>query len=300
MSTGLIFDIKRYSVHDGPGIRTTVFLKGCPLTCWWCHNPESRDPAPVLHFDAERCLGCHACVAACPEGAAIALEGSSSTDLDRCVVAGACAEACPSEARQIVGRRYTPEEVVAEVVRDRVFFDESGGGVTFSGGEPLLQWSFLLETLELCGRQGLHRAVDTTGASSPDVLMKVARHTDLFLYDLKVMDPARHREVTGTPLRTITNNLVRLLSAGARVWIRIPLVPGVSDGDNLDHAATFLEGLDGVEAVHLLPFHPPARDKHRRFGVDWRLPDDLALPDGYAEEAAHRLRRHGLNVVVGG
>jgi pyruvate formate lyase activating enzyme len=300
MATGLIFDIKRYSVHDGPGIRTTVFFKGCPLECWWCHNPESRDPDPLLYYDAEKCLGCHDCVAVCPEGAVGSTTGGSTTDTARCVGHGACAAACPTEARQLIGRRYTVEDLVHEIARDQVFYEESGGGVTFSGGEPLLQWEFLLEVLKACGELGIHRTVDTTGVATPEVLLAIAEEAELFLYDIKVMDPAVHKDATGVHIRPILNNLVRLLASGARVRIRIPLVPGITDGDNVEQVATFLLSLDGLDGVHLLPYHAPARDKHLKFGVPWQLPDDLAMPPGQAEVVAQRMRSQGLSVTVGG
>jgi pyruvate formate lyase activating enzyme len=300
MRTGLIFDIKKYSVHDGPGIRTTVFFKGCPLTCWWCHNPESRDPQPLLHYDAAKCLACHDCVAVCPEGAVSATPDGSLTDATRCTGQGRCAEACPSEARQLIGRRYTVAQIMAEIEKDHVFYDESGGGVTFSGGEPLLQWAFLLDVLRACGARGIHRTVDTTGVASPDVLLEVAAETDLFLYDIKTMDPELHREATGVPLRPILNNLQRLLSAGARVRVRVPLIPGISDGDNIDRTGSFLSELAGVEGVHLLPYHAPARNKHLKFGIPWLLPDDLAMPPEHVAAMASRMEEYGLNVTVGG
>ena len=300
MPTGLIFDIKRYSAHDGPGIRTTVFFKGCPLTCWWCHNPESRDPSPLLYYDGEKCLACHDCVGACVHGAVEATPDGSATDAARCLGEGACADACPTEARRLVGRRYTVAELMEEIDKDAVFFQESGGGVTFSGGEPLLQWRFLLDALKACGKRGIHRAVDTTGVAAPSVILAVAQETDLFLYDLKVMDPRLHKEATGVHLRPILNNLVRLLSVGAKVRIRIPLIPGISDGDNVDRVASFLRGLDGIDGIHLLPYHAPAREKHLKFGVPWRLPHDLAMPPGHADVVAERMRSHGLHVTVGG
>lgn len=300
MHTGLIFDIKKYSVHDGPGIRTTVFFKGCPLTCWWCHNPESRDPNPLLYFHSDKCLGCHDCVEACPEGAVTATPGDSLTNADLCTGQGACADACPSEARQLIGRRYTVDEVVSEIEKDRVFYDESGGGVTFSGGEPLFQWEFLLDVLRACGKRGIHRTVDTTGATSPEILLRVAEETDLFLYDLKTMDPEVHKETTGVQIRPILNNLQRLLSAGARVRVRVPLIPGISDGDNIDRTGRFLKDLPGVEGVHLLPYHRPAQEKHMKFDIPWLLPDDLAMPAEQVEAIASRMKSYGLSVTVGG
>jgi pyruvate formate lyase activating enzyme len=300
MPTGLIFDIKRYSVHDGPGIRTTVFFKGCPLKCWWCHNPESRDSHPLLYHDAAKCLGCHDCVPACPEGAVTATPQGSLTDADLCCGHGACAAACPTEARQLIGRRYSVDELMTEIEKDRVFFEESGGGVTFSGGEPLLQWEFLLEVLRACGERGIHRTVDTTGVAAAAVLLDVASETDLFLYDIKTMDPEVHLETTGAPVRPILNNLHRLLAAGARVRVRIPLIPGVSDGANIDLTGRFLKHLPGIEGVNLLPYHSPAQAKHQKFDLPWRLPDDVSMSSGEVDAMANRMREYGLSVTVGG
>jgi pyruvate formate lyase activating enzyme len=298
---GLIFDIRRYSVHDGPGIRTAVFFKGCPLSCWWCHNPESQGRAPFIHYDALRCLKCGACVQTCAEGALVMTSAGVASDPSRCLVDGDCVQACPAEARRLVGRWWTVRELVDEIERDRIFHDQSGGGVTFSGGEPLLQWGFLLEALRACGEREIQRTVDTTGFASPRVLLQVAEETDLFLYDLKTLDPALHRRVTGVPLQPILDNLQRLLEQGARVRIRMPLIPGISDGDDhVDRVGEFLAARPGVEGVHLLPFHPAARDKHERFGVPWRMNDDGPLPAERVEEMGERLRARGLQVTIGG
>lgn len=296
VTTGLVFNVQRYSLRDGPGIRTTVFLKGCPLGCWWCHNPESRGREPFVHYDAERCLRCGACVEACARGALSLTPAGVVTDSALCDGGAACVAACPSEARTLVGRSVTVEALMDEVEPDRLYYDESGGGVTFSGGEPLLQWRFLLEVLAECGRRELHRAVDTTGFAAPEVLMRVARDTDLFLYDLKVMDPELHRRVTGVPLRPILNNLVRLVHAGARVEIRIPLIPGVTDDRSIEQSGEFLRTLPGIEGVRLLPFHASARDKHRRFGLPWLMNDDDEIPGSALRRWSESLRRRGLPV----
>ena len=300
MRTGLVFDIKKYSIHDGPGIRTTVFFKGCPLSCWWCHNPESRGAEPFVYYDAERCIGSAACVEACPEGA-LALTAQGVLDTHAlCCGQGSCVDACPTEALRWVGSRYTVDELVREIEKDRLFYEESGGGVTFSGGEPLLQWEFLLDVLQACGARGLHRAVDTTGVTSAEVLDEVAACTDLFLYDLKTLDAELHDRATGVPLATVLDNLDRLLSAGARVRIRIPLVPGVNDGDNMDEVGTFLSSLPGIDGVDVLPFHASARDKHRKFGVPWLLDGAEPLADEEVCAIVDLLEAKGLTVSVGG
>ncbi len=298
---GLIFDIRRYSVHDGPGIRTTVFFKGCPLSCWWCHNPESQGRDPFVYYNPDRCLGCQTCVGACPEGALELTEHGVVTDAAKCNVCGICVDVCPAEARQLVGSRYSVDEVVSEIERDRLFHEQSGGGVTFSGGEPLLQWRFLNQVLDACGERGIHRAVDTTGFAAPKVLLSVAERTDLFLYDLKTMDPELHREATGVPLQPILDNLVRLASTHARIRIRIPLIPGINDTDeNIDRTGSFLADLPCIDAVHLLPFHRPAKSKHTRFGIPWRLEDDHEIPEERVQELSARLERYGLPVTIGG
>jgi pyruvate formate lyase activating enzyme len=300
MSTGLIFNVQKYSIHDGPGIRTTVFFKGCPLSCWWCHNPESQGREPFVHYDSKRCLGCGGCVRACPAGALTLTAAGVVTDWDRCDAHGVCAQVCPAEARQVIGRTVTVPELLDEIERDRLYYEESGGGVTFSGGEPLLQWRFLLDVLTACGERDLHRAVDTTGFASPKVLLQVAEQTDLFLYDIKTMDPELHRRATGVPLSPILDNLARLLSAGARVRIRIPLIPGVTDDDSIDRTGAFLASLPAIEAVHLLPFHRSARDKHEKFGFPWLLESDDDIPEERVQDWAARIGAEGLQVTVGG
>jgi pyruvate formate lyase activating enzyme len=241
------------------------------------------------------------CVDACTEGALTLTGHGVVTDASRCHLGGACVAVCPAEARQMVGRSYSVEEVLAEIERDRLFHEQSGGGVTFSGGEPLQQWRFLNQVLDACGERGIHRAVDTTGFASPKVLLGVAERTDLFLYDIKTMDAELHREATGVPLQPILDNLVRLASARARIRIRIPLIPGINDNDeNIERTGAFLADLPGIDAVHLLPFHRPAKSKHARFGIPWRLEDDREIPDERVQELTARLERFGLSVTIGG
>lgn len=195
--SGIIFDIKRYAIHDGPGIRTTVFLKGCPFTCAWCHNPESKDAAAQILYTRKRCIGCVKCVEACPQDALTLTIDGIHTDFKLCQGCGICADACPAEARELAGRRESVTGLMAVIEKDVLFFDESGGGVTFSGGEPLVQADFLMALLDACGDRGIHRAVDTTGHVDTALLMEVAERTDLFLFDLKLMDPEKHRHHTG-------------------------------------------------------------------------------------------------------
>jgi len=296
--TGVCFDVQRYSIHDGPGIRTTVFLKGCPLACPWCHNPESIAASPEIRVLDGRCLHCGSCTAACPLGLA---DGPNLPDPSRCLRCGSCAAACPTGARQLVGRVWSVAEVLDAVERDRPFYDTSGGGVTISGGEPLFQWKFLIACLEALRARGVHTAVDTTGFASLRVVRQVAAWTDLFLYDLKVLDPERHLRFTGVPLAPILRNLQVLDKAGARIWLRLPLVPGCNDDPvNLMAVAQLAAGLRHTRRLHLLPFHRLGAEKYDRLGHAYPM-GDVAPPTAEAVEAAAALLRSGgLDVHVGG
>ncbi len=268
--TGRVFDIKRYSIHDGPGIRTTVFLKGCGLHCLWCHNPESIAPGPDLMHWPARCVRCYSCLRACPAGA-IGRDAAGGVVIDRskCDVCGRCAEACLYDAMQIVGREMSVGEVVAEVEKDRIFFEQSGGGVTLSGGDPLVQAEFAGDVLDACRARGFHTALDTAGLAPRGVFERLARRADLVLYDLKVIDEALHREYAGVPNAVILDNLRRLAAAGPEVWIRIPLVAGVNDGeDNIRRTIDLLRPLGTIRRIGLLPYHAGGLDKARRIGQE--------------------------------
>ena len=268
--TGRIFDIKRYSIHDGPGIRTTVFLKGCALRCSWCHNPESLDPGPELMHWPARCARCYACVAACPKGAiAKDAAGAVAVDRARCDLCGKCAEACLYDAMQIVGREMSVDEVLDEVEKDRIFYEQSGGGVTLSGGDPAVQPAFAEALLDGCRERGLRTAVDTAGSSQNGALERLASKTDLVLFDLKVMDDARHREWTGVSNAAILANLERLAAGRTEVWVRIPLVRGVNDDeDNIRRTTALLTSLGTIKRIGLLPYHSGGLEKARRIGKD--------------------------------
>jgi len=266
-ATALVFNIQKFSLHDGPGIRTTVFLKGCPLSCAWCHNPESISAGREFIVAENRCIECGACREACPFGASISGSGALPARNDECDYCGACVEACPTGARALVGQRMTVGEVVAEVLKDRVFFEDSGGGVTFSGGEPLLQRRFLVAVLPLLREQGIHVAIDTSGFGSTEHLLEVARLADLVLYDLKAFDDERHRELTGVSNRNILENLKRLDAVHRNIWIRVPIVPGFTDDPaELRRIADFVATLRHVTRVSLLPFHRAAGLKYERLG----------------------------------
>ena len=290
MQSGLVFNLQRYSLQDGPGIRTTVFLKGCPLRCWWCHNPEGLAAAPEIVVMSERCIKCGKCREACPVTAA----GGD------CTGCGACADACPTAARQRVGRPMTVADVLAEVLKDRIFYDESGGGVTFSGGEPLAQPEFLLELLQACRAREIPTAVDTCGFAARDDLLAAARWTDLFLYDLKILDDARHRQYTGISNVTILENLAALGRVHRNIWVRVPVVPGFNDAaDDLAATVCLAASVPGVKQVNLLPYHKTGAHKLPRVG---RAAAAVAVPPSsdFMEELAERLRTFGLPVVAGG
>jgi len=298
---GLVFNIQRFSIHDGPGIRTTVFLKGCPLACPWCHNPEGLSPDPEIVLSQNRCIKCGQCVEACPQQLPVPQTYPSQEAIDLCLVCGACAEACPSEARQVAGSSMTVNEVVAEVVKDRVFFEESGGGVTFSGGEPLWQAGFLAASLRACKGIGIHTAVDTCGLAPWGQLVTVAEATDLFLFDVKIIDDAGHREHTGVSNRQILQNLQKLGEKHSRIWLRVPVIPGINDNrENLEAIARLAATIPAVERVCLLPYHPLGEDKLKRSGrMTQPVPIDRPTPT-HMQNLAAVVEAAGISARIGG
>lgn len=263
---GIIFDIKRFAVHDGPGIRTTVFMKGCPLSCQWCHNPESRS--------ADICT--------VPKTVRI---GDKSFIED-----------------EIVGREMTVEEVMKELRKEQIFMEESGGGVTFSGGEPLQQADFLLEMLAACKLERMHTAIDTTGFSNWKILEKIAQDTDLFLYDLKLIDDKLHKTYTGVSNQLILENLGKLLELGKKVRIRIPMIPGITfTEENINQTIDYLSGLKfPTEGVDLLPYHNTASHKYERFGVENKLSELKSIRKSDLEDTKLRFEKAGFEVKIGG
>lgn len=300
MTTGIVFDIKRFSIHDGPGIRTTVFLKGCPLTCWWCHNPEGQAPRQELILRPDRCLACGACVEICPQGAIAWEQNATVTDRERCTVCGACIEVCYAGARELAGQRMTVAEVMDEVERDVAFYDRSGGGVTVSGGEPLSQPVFLCELLRACKERSFHTALDTCGFAPWNVLDDARENVDLFLYDLKLMDDGRHREKTGVSNAPLLKNLWRLSRCGHRIVIRIPIIPGINDDEeNVRAIGAFAAELPSLERVDLLSYHRIGRHKYRQLGKVCPMPEVGPPADDRLIEVARWLRGYGLEVNRG-
>lgn len=298
--SGTIFDIRRFSVHDGPGLRTTVFFKGCPLRCYWCHNPESQHRRRELLYWPERCLQCQSCVAACAQHA-IQWDGVRPvTDPTRCTLSGACVQVCYAESRQIAGRNMTVAEVMSELECDISFYDSSGGGVTFSGGEPLLQPGFLLELLKACRFSEIHTALDTSGFATWETLERIRSFVDLFLYDIKLMDPLRHRKYTLVFNTRILENLRRLTKLGHHVTVRVPVIPGINDDlENLRATAAFTADL-GLGRVDLLPYHAAAMSKYERLHRSYRLPGLQTPSDARMAEIARIFEGFGSQVHIGG
>ena len=297
----LIFDIKRYAINDGPGIRIVIFLKGCNLHCMWCHNPEGISAGQERMYAQTKCIKCGTCVDACPEQAIVLTGDGIVTNDELCKMSGLCAAVCPTTAIEMSGKLLSTAEIMEEIEKERVFFDQSGGGVTFSGGEPLLHSDFLIKLLDECGRRGIHRAVDTAGLANSEILIDIASRTDLFLYDLKMMDPERHRQWTGVPNEKILDNLKLLASIGAKMIIRIPLIGGVNDDpENMDETARFIATLAGEKKeVNLLPYHKIAQTKYLKLG----RPDAFRLLNEPGQEAmAMALRifkEYGIQATVG-
>ncbi|HHU04952.1 MAG TPA: glycyl-radical enzyme activating protein [Clostridiales bacterium] len=299
---GKIFNIQGYSIHDGPGIRTTVFFLGCPLRCLWCQNPESVTLEPKLFFIAEKCIGCGRCVAACPKGAITIVDGKAVTDRSKCTVCGECVKVCPTDAREIVGETKTAGEVVKRVRQDELFYKTSGGGVTLSGGEVLMQPEFAYAILKLCKDAGLHTAIETCGFAKWEVFSKILEYTDLVLYDFKHMDSAKHKEGTGVGNELILENAIKVYHEAKKpMAARVPTITGYNDSkENMDALARFIvENLGKDVKVHLLPYHHLGESKTERMEQEVTFTTDVPT-DEHMEELRALIASYGLNAVIGG
>lgn len=270
--TGMVTDIQHFSIHDGPGIRSTVFVKGCNLRCFWCHNPEAIARDRELQYFADRCIGCGACVEVCPTSAHSMVDGMHLFDRTRCTACGACPEVCFARALVMAGEPKSAAEVVEILMRDRVFYETSGGGVTISGGEPLLQPRFTRAVLSGCREAGVHTAVETAANVPWDRLLEILPVTDLVMMDIKTMDSETHRRVTGVPNERILENARRLGDSGVPLIIRTPVVPGVTDDEESIRAiAAFVSELPTVVRYELLRFHSMAESKYAALGMEFRV-----------------------------
>jgi len=285
---GVVFGIERYAVHDGPGIRTLIFLKGCPLRCLWCDNPESQKIKSEIFLITDRCIGCGECLAECPQGAGtLSKAGQITINRKLCAGCGKCVETCYAGARVLVGKCMTVEDVLGEIMKDLKFYRASGGGVTLSGGEPLMQAEFAREVLRRCNERNIHTAIETSGYANWDMIEAVFRYADLVLLDIKHMDSLVHRRLTGVPNEPILENAIRVSELKVPMVVRIPIIPGFNDSEaNIRETANFVKKLRTVNKIELLAYHSYGSPKYKRLGRRYRL-RNLRSPTG---ESMSRLK----------
>jgi pyruvate formate lyase activating enzyme len=294
--TGTVFSIERYAIHDGPGIRTQVFFKGCPLRCLWCSNPEGMSFTPQLTHTRTLCIRCGACVDACENQALSMTERGPEQERDRCILCGNCADACYAEALEINSVQVTPEEILNEVERDRVFYEVSGdGGITLCGGEPLAQAAFAVELLKLCKQRGIHTAIETCGCYPFEALERAIPYLDFIYYDLKHMSPTAHKEYTGAGNDLILENLKKLQAYEVDLCVRVPVIPTLNDSvENMEALASFVKELPRVKSVQLLPYHRLGVNKYQKLGLEYPI-DHISPPDQAAmQELQAVFHNHGI------
>ena len=294
MSQGMIFNIQRFSIYDGPGARTTVFFKGCNLKCKWCHNPESISGKTQLEFYPDKCIGCGKCFPACPNGAHVLnADGIHTIDRDLCTVCGTCVDTCYAEALVTVGQTVDADYVVKSVMTDVAYYEQSGGGVTFSGGECMQQIDFLADIMAQLHEKGIHLAVDTAGAQPWEKFEKILPYADLFLYDVKAANSDVHKQLTGVPNERLLENLKKLSDLGKRIWIRIPYIPGCNSGE-MDGIIEILKGIP-VEKIEIMPFHRLGEGKYKALGIADTGPISYVPKDEEINAVVERFRAAGLN-----
>ncbi|MDO5650252.1 MAG: glycyl-radical enzyme activating protein [Gallicola sp.] len=298
---GSIFNIQKYSLHDGPGIRTTVFLKGCPLRCKWCHNPESLSRNPQMALYKDRCTLCGSCVEVCPENALFIEDGLLVLDDEKCTKCGDCENVCNYSAIKVVGKSTSVEEIFKDIDKDAVFYEVSGGGVTFSGGEPFYQPELLLELVKGSKERGYHVAVDTSGETSWENMEKVLPYVDLFLYDLKMVDDEKHKKYVGASNRIILENLIKLDEKNANINLRLPLIKGINDlEEDILKILDFIKDLNNISQINLLEYHSMGKEKYPRLGMVNELTGDEQLGGEKMEAIEKIFEKAGYKVVIGG
>lgn len=297
----LVFNIQKYSIHDGNGIRTTIFFKGCPMKCKWCHNPESQSYEPIIMHNAEKCTNCRSCVEKCPQDAIRYEDGKIKTSNEKCNFCEKCVDTCINNAREKAGKNYSVEEIMKEIEKDKMFYEQSKGGVTLSGGEVMTQdMDYIVTILKKCHRMGYSVNIDTCGHAGFENFEKVLPYVDTFLYDIKHMDDEIHKVITGQGNFMVLDNLRKLSEKGAKINIRMPLVEGVnSDDKNIDKTIEFLKSIN-VEKINLLPYHNTGKSKYERMGLAYEG-DVYEAPDNERMESIRaKFQANNFSAKIGG
>ncbi|MGG8471656.1 glycyl-radical enzyme activating protein [Rahnella sp. PAMC25617] len=296
---GVLFNIQRYSLHDGPGIRTIPFFKGCPLSCKWCSNPESQRPTPELIFKKSDCIRCGKCIEACKQQA-LSVSNAFFIDRERCIQCGECTQVCPTQALEMKGKRMTVADVMRELQKEENLYRRSGGGITLSGGEPLAQPAFARELLKACKEKGWHTAIETTGFTTPEVIADVFPYVDLALTDIKAINPAIHLANTGIENSQILENLLRI-SFLTKTIVRIPVIPGVNDNpEEIHNIAEFARLMSNVDTLHLLPYHSFGENKYGLLGRIYPMGEADSIAESKMELLKREVESSGFHCHIGG
>jgi len=298
--TGVIFDIKRFAVHDGPGIRTTVFLKGCPLSCWWCHNPEGiYDKKEIIFYDY-KCMSCGKCIDVCSQNAIKKIKNNNVRNYNICISCGQCVEICPTASQQFIGQRITVEDIIKNIEKDVIYFESSSGGVTFSGGEPIMQPVFLKETLKFCKKMHIHTALDTSGYANREIFNSISKDIDLFLYDLKIINDRQHKKYTGVSNKLIIKNLETLVKKRRNVVLRFSLIPKITTTEeNIKNVLNFISTLKGIDRIDVIPFHN-VKEKYIRIGKKYKMNNTKSPNVDEINNIKEKFEQRGFNVKIGG